>query len=462
MSNNNLKRQVIHHLAEQGVPTDYDAWEAVKTQLERNQFDRKSVLHSRIAPPIKFVLNLRFTGVLTMLLVLLAGMVFFLTPEGQVTAKNLFQLFRKAESNVLLLPTGLPTEPILPTRTPVPTLVVGLQPISTGEPRAFITPTPKEKTEQGAITYGLTILEAEELAKFAIRVPKSLPLGYRLTEVTFDSRTRAVQQIFKYFPYQSGEMFVLSQELSQPTDSVGQSAKIDQIQVGDITVETVNGSWFSSAGSNQEEWINNAPTHTFRWQQEGFTFTLQFLVGNTFSPAYLSKDDVQAVVEIVIGTRSELPEKVNLNNLTSVEEVEQVAGFQLLAPTLLPEGFVLGQAVYEPDNKRAVFIYQPKDTVGSMSHPSLVIYEILKNQDVPPTAFREELPPEAIEPVAVGTASGTFRIGAIVDGTYDPNAGLSLHWETNDLSVTINYFGSSSHPSQLEKAEMIKIAEGLK
>ncbi len=35
--NNNLKRQVIHHLAEQGVPANYDAWEAVKMHLEENR-----------------------------------------------------------------------------------------------------------------------------------------------------------------------------------------------------------------------------------------------------------------------------------------------------------------------------------------------------------------------------------------------------------------------------------------
>lgn len=460
MSTNSLQRQIIHHLAEQGVPANYDAWEVVKTQLKREQVERNSINHSRTAPPIKSVLILRFARTLSML-VLLVGMVFFLTPQGQVIANNLFRFFRKAESNVLPLPSGMPTELSLPTRTPVPTQIVGLQSISPGEPGTFITPTPKDKTEQGTFTYGLTISEAEELAKFTVLVPKNLPSGYRLTEVTFESQTRAVQQIFKYFPYQSGEMFVLSQEPSQSSDSVGQSAQIEQIQVGDITVEAVNGSWYSAAGSNQEEWINNAPVYTFRWQQDGFTFTLQFLVGDTFSPAYLSKDDVQAVVEMVIGTRSALPEKVNLNNLSSIEEAEQIAGFNLLAPTILPDGFVLGQIVYEPENKRAVFVYQPKDTGGSMNHPSLIIFEILTNHEVPSVQIPETLPPEAIEQVKIGEASGTFRRGAMVDGNYDPRSGLSLHWETNDLSITIDYSGSSSHSDQLEKADLVKIAEGL-
>ncbi len=396
-----------------------------------------------------------------MLFVLLAGMVFFMTPQGQVTAKYLVQLFRKAGSDFLPLPAGLPTEPIPPTRTPAPTQFVGLQPISTGESGSFITPTPKTKTENGTITFGLTISEAKDLAQFVIREPNSLPSGYQLAEVTFDSQTRLVQQIYKYFPTQSGEMFVLSQQPSQPTDSIGQSAEIVQIQVGNITVEAVTGSWFSTVGSNQEEWMNNAPVHTFRWQQEGYTFTLQFLVGDTFSPAYLSGEDMQAVVELVIGTRSALIDKVNLNDLAGFEEVEQAAGFKLLAPSLLPEGFVLDQAVYEPENKRAVFIYRPDDTGGNMNHPSLVIYEIPHDKTVPPTAFQEELPPEAIERVAIGLVTGILRSGSMVDGIYDPGAGLSLHWETNDLSITINYFSSSSHPAQLEKADLIKIAEGL-
>jgi hypothetical protein len=231
--------------------------------------------------------------------------------------------------------------------------------------------------------------------------------------------------------------------------------------MGDILVEVASGSWYSSTGSNQLEWIDDASAHTFRWQQDSFIFTLQFLVGDTFSPAYLTKEDMQAVVEVVVGVRSELPTKVDLNNLKSVEEVEQVAGFQLLAPTLLPEGFVLERAVYEPENQRAIFIYRPNDTAGSMNHPSLIIFEVLKSDEMLPAKYPDDFPAEAIEQVKIGETSGTLTRGAIVDGKYDPSSGLSLHWETNNLSITINYSGSSEHSAQLEKVDMIKLAEGL-
>jgi hypothetical protein len=458
---NNLKRDVIHNLAEQGIPANYDPWEAVKFRLEKNQAGQKRMRQMSKNVPIKFGLTKRHAIILAMLLVFLAGMVFVLTPQGQVTAKNLFQFFRRGNSNELPLPTGLPTEPLLPTRTPVPTQVVGLQAVSTEELPFLYTPTAEEITKQGTLSQGLTIAQAQELAQFAIRTPRSLPSGYRLADVWFNSKTRAVQQFYKYFPYQAGELFVLTQELSQPTETIGQSAEIKQIQVGDILVEAISGFWFSADGSNQLEWIEDASSHTFRWQQDGFTFTLQFMIGDTFSPAYLTEDDMQAVVEIIVGNGSELPTGLNLNNLKSVEEVEQVAGFQLLAPTILPEGFVLERAVYEPENQRAVFIYRPKDTGDSMNYPSLTIFEILKADNIPSATYPEEFPPEAIEQVKIGQSSAIIQRGTIVDGKYDSSSGLSLHWETNTLSITINYWGSTSHPAQLDKVDMIKIGEGL-
>jgi hypothetical protein len=459
MNNNHLKRQLIHHLAEQGVPDDYDPWEAVKKQL-----DQKTIQHSSLDSPMKIDASMHFAGALTLLLVVLVGLVFFLTPQGQVTAKNLFQLFQKAESNILPLPTGLPTEPILPrpTRTPAPTQIVSVQPAAPDEAGLFPTPASPEKSEHGAYTVGLTIPEAEALAKYKIRTLKYLPHGYQLTQVIYDGQTRGVQQLYKFYPVQSGEMFVLRQQPSQPAEPVGQSAEIEQIQVGDSLVEVVSGAWFSAAGSATQEWTSNAPVYTYMWQQDGFYFTLQFMAGDTFSPAYLSKEDMQAVVETATGTRTTPLEKVNLNNLPGIDEVKKAAPFQVLAPTLLPEGFVLERGVYEPENQRAVLIYRPGDSASGMNHASLILFEIPKNGDTPPASYAPEWPTEAIEQVTIGGAPGTFTRGSVEDGKYIPSSDLSLHWETDDLRITINFSGSSSDSAQLDQDGMIQIAEGLK
>jgi hypothetical protein len=461
MSNDNFKRQVIHHIAEQAVPIEYDPWNTVKAQLEKKHGDRKGIQQSKIAFPLKFNLNKQLVGTLGLLFTLLVVAGFFLTPQGRVAAQNLVLLFSKAKNDVLPLPSGLPTEPIHSTRTSVPTQIVGLQTVPTGEPSSFFTPTPRAKTGQGTTKYGLTIPEAEELAQFSVRTPPSLPTGYRLAEVLFDSQTKIVQQIYKYFPYQSGEMFVLSQDPAQSTETIGQSAQITQIPLEEHNVETVNGDWFTADGSNLVEWSNNGPTHTFRWQQDGLTFTLRFMVGDTFSPAYLTNDDMKAIVETVIGTQSAFPENIDLNNLANVEELKKVSSFSVLTPTLLPDGFILERAVYEPDTKRSILIYRPEDTGDSMNHPSLIIFEMPKQQEVPSSISREDWPPEAFEQVTIGPFSGTLTQGAMVNGVYDPSMGLSLHWETNDLSITINYSYSSDHPSQLQKADLTRIAEGL-
>lgn len=427
----NLKQQVIHHLAEEGVSTVDDPWEAVKAKLA----------HQPASQQPKRAL----AWAMAALVILALGAAFFLTRPGRAAAQNFIQLFRRAERNVLPLPPGLPVEPIPPTRTPAPTQVIGLELAATGTSRAIFTPTPIKSTEQGPVTAGLTIAEAEALAGFPVRVPNSLPDGYRLANTTFDSERQLVTQIYQFTPYQAGEMFILHQQLEPPTDPIGLSAEIEQFAVGSTAVEAVSGSWFVAAGSNQEEWIPDAPVHTFRWVQQGITITLQFVVGDTFSPAYLTREAMLAVVETVIGTRSTLPETVELNNLPSVEAAEQAAGFDLLAPTLLPEGFVLERAVYEPENKRAVFIYITNDSSGKSS-PSLVIYQIAKDSDTPAANT------DGAEAVMVGGYPGVLFDGEVP----------SLFWETDSLSITINYFGDPSHPARIEKARLVEIGEGMK
>ena len=95
---NNLKRQVIHHLAEQGIPANYDPWNAVKMRLEGIKVSPKTMRQPRIDALWTFKLNKHFIG--AMLFILSVAIVFFLTPQGQVTAKNLFELFRKGDSNI--------------------------------------------------------------------------------------------------------------------------------------------------------------------------------------------------------------------------------------------------------------------------------------------------------------------------------------------------------------------------
>ncbi len=61
----------------------------------------------------------------------------------------------------------------------------------------------------------------------------------------------------------------------------------------------------------------------------------------------------------------------------------------------------------------------------------------------------------------VGSRPATFVRGAVVGGIYDPEASLTLVWNTADLSVKMSYSAPSTYPARLEKDEMIAIAESM-
>jgi hypothetical protein len=200
--------------------------------------------------------------------------------------------------------------------------------------------------------------------------------------------------------------------------------------------------------------------HTFRWQAGPYYFTLQFWVGDTWSPAYLTRDDMIAMLEVVMGVRESFPERTNLNSLVSVEDAEAAAGFNLLAPAVLPEGFIFSHASYEPDVQRMVLIYAPQGASRQSSGARLVIFETPLFTPAPVLSW-DGFPAGAVETVAIGEATGTFVRGAVVDGVYDPDLKLGLSWETGSLRISIHFWNSESYPARLERDQLISIAESM-
>ena len=416
MNSNSIKRQIIHHLAEEKVQVNYDPWVIMQGKIEANKMEKEIHLSGKLAA----VKGRNLAALAIFGLVLIVG-VFFMTPSGRVVANGLLSFFFRTDSNV----RALPTEPIIPETT----------------------------------TYGLNINEAENLAGFKIVTPASVPDGYSLAEVLYDSQLREVIQVYKFNPYQAGEMFLLTQQTSQPAEIVGQSAEVKEFMVGTTSVESVPGSWFAPINSDTEEWNSDAPVHTFRWQKDGFFFSVQFWVNDSFSPAYLSADDMTAFLETLIGTRSTLPEKTNFNDLKSREDIVSASGMQILMPTVLPDGCQFSHAVYEPENKRVVLIYQFGNGNQRSQQAKLVIFETPLTSSQGTSSF-DGYPEGAVERLTIGDQESTYIHGALVDGTYDANFGSAILEQTNSLNITIQFYASAA--SSLDKASLIEVVKSLK
>lgn len=448
MNDEQLKRQVIQRLAEEGVTKTHDPWAALQSRLGQRQ-----------AGSVRGLVALRIAVVVVTCL-LVAGAVFFTTPAGHAIAQDILSLFTRSGQDLRPLPAGQVQEAPRATVTPVPTRIVGLLPATAVATQRFVTSTPPATQAESGILPGLTIVAAQQLVDFPILELSSLPPGYALSEVAYLPESQAVQQMYTYTPYQAGEVFIFTQQAIAPTDQVGQSAEVSQLRIGDIPVERVVGAWFNAAGAASEQWQTDAPVYTYRWQTGAIYYTLQFLVGDTFSPAYLSPEEMQAMVEIALEVRVAFPTRLNPYRLPDLGAVEAAAGFHVLAPTLLPEGFIFERGVYEPESPRAVLIYKPQASSRAITGASLVIFEIPMASAQPLATF-EGFPDDAVQQVQVGSFPATLVIGAMEDGVYLPEAGLALYWRTEALQITLSFSVSSGYPARLDVDSFLAIAESM-
>lgn len=361
--------------------------------------------------------------------------VFLLTPQGGALAQSLFQFFTIAESDVIVLPTATPTT-------------------SVSETKESLSPTETPAAQE--VFWDISESEAESLAGFKLREPASLPAGYSRDVIVYGSETGSVTQIYKFYPYQSGELFTLTQSPALKVDVVGSSASVDVLQVGGRSVEVISGIWWEGApGSGVEEWVDDSPVHTFRWEEDGVYITVQFWIQDAFSPAYLTEEDMLTMIEVVMGARETFPVGTNLNNLRSIAEAEEVAGYAILEPTVLPEGFTFQYASYEPELSRVILFYYYGEVTRNSSNRLLIFETPLEEYT---QGVWDGYPPEAIEEVSFGGQTGTYVRGLIISGAYDPNEWQRLEWDSASLHINMRFDGEQT---LMDQAQMVQVAESM-
>ena len=221
-----------------------------------------------------------------------AGILLPHPPGARPSPSRHSRFFVHAPGDTLLVPTGIPTEPPHPTRTPAATQIATLQSVTQAVAapavESYPTDTPISPVAAGEPVWNLTIEKAQELAGFEVQVPVSLPDGYRLDNVIYNPGAGEVAQFYEFHPYSAGEMFILGQRLSPPAEVIGLIATVEQLILGGIPVEYVKGGWFGASGSAVETWHADAVFHTFHWQADEFYYTLVFMFdeSDTWSPAY--------------------------------------------------------------------------------------------------------------------------------------------------------------------------------
>ena len=157
-------------------------------------------------------------------------------------------------------------------------------------------------------------------------------------------------------------------------------------------------------------------------------------------------------------TRTPDPKSFWGANMT-VDEVEQVAGFDVLVPANMPILFKFHGASYVPDENRSILFY---DLVGRYTNGLSIAQEPITSME--DCDLCSDIGPAAnVNPVKIGDADGEYVVG----GWHLENGNriwgntpwfVTMRWQTGDTVYQISFFGP---PMTLRKSDFINIAESM-
>jgi Tol biopolymer transport system component len=160
---------------------------------------------------------------------------------------------------------------------------------------------------------------------------------------------------------------------------------------------------------------------------------------------------------IVIKATEEKPTPEPLTFLLTVQEAEALAGFDVLEPTYLPEGYAFQGASYDPQTQKVVLKYGDNPSLG-------VIYIYQQRGDFP---IDPNLPSHTTS-APVGDVIGEYFHGAWIyeagattprwDGSADYYA---LSWKKDGISFSVDFLGGETIPN-INLNGLRDIAESMK
>lgn len=420
-------RHIFRSLADEKAPAEsIDLWAAIKSRMpdDEGAFRRNS--RSR----------LRLVGA-TLALVLLAGVVFLLTPQGQAWAQDAFQFFNKTESDRMSFDAYEATQT---------GSTSSLTPEGTAEP------TP---TQEYTLNNRMSMDEVQIAAGFIPYQPTWLPEGYAFAGALFDEETKVVTLIYEYLE-NGNNSFILRQgsyaSLVEYDISfiVGSSADIQEVWVNGEYGEYVEGTW---AGDVEDTvWENDTYRKRMIWKEGGRAFEIMYIG----FPHYLLKDDMVAVAESL---SANLPESY-LDDYLTLEEIQARVDFPILQPTLLPDGFEFDHALYDQDNNVVTLMYEyggnVNNAIGLKIEPISDLGTCYLCRLVGSSALIHEVTINGVKGEYV-EGVWTLEDGEVIWKSYSEHRLMkTLIWQADGMIFNLSYFGDS-----LLKDDLVVIAESI-
>lgn len=406
-------QSILQDALEQKIPSSQvRLWQAVKASLvagrkTNQQGEPMNTINPRRVWRVAFAV---------MAAVTLLG-ISLTTPQGRAFAQSVLQFFRRAESNVLILPTEQIASP------------EDAGSISTAEPPAPFVSVP----------------EAEKIAGFDAKELPSIPEGFTFAGAVADENGISIQ-----YEAQGGGGHLLINESTtgfmQSEWDQAPAEAISQVKVGERDAELVQGAYVVYPGETVGRWNPEAAILRLRWITDGLWIEMAKF-GDVERIEYLDQAGLIKLAESL--TTNPFP----LDSSTA----EAQAGFDLLEPVRLPDGMTFLGAAFDPGLKivSQSFGYTETDR------------RILIKQQPANTGEACDLcgivgASASVQTVRIGDVTGEYALGVwnLTDTgpiwQDDPYL-KTIRWHKDGMAFELLFMGT-----EVEKDELIAIAASMR
>ena len=421
MEEQKIKR-LLFELNEEEVPSSVDLWPALRIKTTAVVQKDGTSVQKRRQRTVQ-ILAFALTAALILAVALLG-----LTPQGRALADTIIQFFTTADQ------LSFPVAPDRSTNGPIPTdsqtYLLELVPEKSSS-TPLSTPDVSDPNCEGAalLSYPCQIERAEAKAGFDAREFPAGPQGVVFQSVEVNSVQKEIK--ITYDVIGGGGWIDFRQGIGEIHDGLWRKVPGDAVQavlVGDLPGEYVQGI-FTSDGSGEATWDPEAAVQRLRWQDGERWFSLE-KNGDPFPIEYMDREEMIALAASLVDRPQQSKSQLRAEYLTSITDAEILSGIDLKEPTLLPKGFSFSHAEYDAQNHSVRLVYKLSGRPGDAG---LVILET---------------PLENVEQSE--------------DGYYEGEDYQTLALQTDDLRITLSFFGSQWFGGRLDEAGLTAIAESMR
>jgi len=401
MRNTKIQSALQDALEAEIPSTGVHLWQRVKAGVAAGTTRQRKTMNT----------TLRRIAVTALLISSLLALV-LVTPQGRAFAQRLFQFFTTTEEKSFPLSTEqvLPA-PATPTSPPAQLLQV--------EPAEFAQSTPTDVPDTSCTspasqsTYFCQVKAAEAQAGFDAKEFLNDPKGMRFSAVTSTSG-----EINMEFVVTTGGGYLhLRQgvtDFPDPETTWGKvpSDAVEEVTVNGLYAEVVSGGFAVYPNATEAVWEPGGRL-SLAWREGKHWFILEKM-GDPYPIEWMTKEELNKLAESLVDERpaAQVP-SLDPEYLSTVEQAESLAGFDIPTPSLLPAGFELKRVVWADRVVR--LMYGPK---GSSQSELMIFLGKISDHKVSPCSVCPSgvnecspCPSEAVETAQIGRWQGWYWRG---------------------------------------------------